>query len=195
MNSADFTTNSLNLRTIPHPGARVLLETIGELSEDELQKRHQAAELALMNMGITFNVYGSEAGVEKIFPFDIIPRIVSHTDWTYIEKGLEQRIQALNLFICDIYTDQKILKDGIIPRHVIDTAKEFLKPCIGLSPSRNVWCHISGIDLVRDTDGQFYILEGQPALSFGRVLCARKSGSSQTHIPRSIRGLSCATRR
>ena len=73
----------------PHPGARLLLETLGELSEDELQKRHQAAELALMNMGITFNVYGSEAGVEKIFPFDIIPRIVSHTDWTYIEKGLE----------------------------------------------------------------------------------------------------------
>ena len=143
----------------PHPGARLLLETLAELSEDELQKRHQAAELALMNMGITFNVYGSEAGVEKIFPFDIIPRIVSHADWTHIEKGLAQRIQALNLFLCDIYADQKILKDGIIPRHVIDTAREFLNPCIGLSPPRDVWCHISGIDLVRDKDGQFYILE------------------------------------
>lgn len=144
---------------IPHPGARLLIEKLGTLSQNELQRRHQAAELALLNMGITFNVYGSEAGVEKIFPFDIIPRIISHADWTYIEKGLAQRICALNLFLADIYADQKILKDGVIPRHIIDTAKEFLTPCIGLSPPKGVWCHISGIDLVRDKDGQFYILE------------------------------------
>jgi uncharacterized circularly permuted ATP-grasp superfamily protein len=143
----------------PREGAKLLLEKLATLSTHELKHRQQAAELALMNMGITFNVYGSDAGTEKIFPFDIIPRIIESADWNHIERGLKQRIKALNLFLNDIYHNQKILTDGVIPRHVIESSKGFLKPCIGLDPPKGVWCHISGIDLVRDTDGQFYVLE------------------------------------
>lgn len=143
----------------PRQGARLLVEKLETLSDSELKRRHQAAEVALMNMGITFNVYGNEDGTEKIFPFDIIPRIIEAKDWEQIEKGLAQRIHALNLFLNDIYHDQKILKDGIIPAHVIESSKGYLKPCIGLKPPKDIWCHISGIDLIRDTDSQFYILE------------------------------------
>lgn len=143
----------------PREGAKILAEKLETLSESELRRRQQAAEVALMNMGITFNVYGNDDGTEKIFPFDIIPRIIEAKDWQSIEKGLQQRIHALNLFLNDIYHEQKIVKDGIIPAHVIESSKGYLKPCIGLKPPKDIWCHISGIDLVRDTDGQFYILE------------------------------------
>jgi len=144
---------------LPRDGARILAEKLETLSESELRRRQQAAEVALMNMGITFNVYGDDDGTEKIFPFDIIPRIIEAKDWPVIENGLQQRIHALNLFLNDIYHDQKIVKDGVIPAHVIESSKGYLKPCIGLKPPKDIWCHISGIDLVRDTDEQFYILE------------------------------------
>lgn len=143
----------------PRPGSRYLIEKLVSLSDEELDRRKQAAELALRNMGITFTVYGEEAGVEKIFPFDIIPRIVEARDWAVIDSGLRQRIQALNLFLSDVYSEGKILKDGVVPKDVIYSSKGFRKECADLKPPRDVWCHISGIDLVRDTDGTFYVLE------------------------------------
>src|SRR5438046_9237890 len=100
----------------PRASARTLVQNIENLPEGELQTRQQAAERALLQMGITFNVYGEEAGVEKIFPFDILPRIVSAAEWKRIDQGLKQRIRALNLFIDDIYHQQRILKDGILPK-------------------------------------------------------------------------------
>lgn len=155
----DFYDEIIGSNGEPREGANLLVEKLKTLSDSELRRRQQAAEVALMNMGITFNVYGNEDGTEKIFPFDIIPRIIEARDWVGIEKGLKQRIHALNLFLNDIYHDQKILKDGVIPSHVIESSKGYLKPCIGLTPPKDIWCHISGIDLIRDTDGQFYILE------------------------------------
>jgi uncharacterized circularly permuted ATP-grasp superfamily protein len=125
----------------------------------ELQQRQRAAEQTLLHMGITFNVYGDDAGTERIFPFDLIPRIVEAADWAYIERGLKQRIQALNLFIADIYQARHIIKDGVVPEFLLQSAKGFLQPCIGLQPPRGIWCHITGTDLVRDRDGQFYVLE------------------------------------
>ena len=116
-------------------------------------------EYALLRMGITFNVYADEQGVEKIFPFDLIPRIIDANEWAWIERGLKQRIHALNLFIDDVYHDQKILKDGIVPADVVLSSERYLQPCIGLDPPRGIWCHITGTDLVRDSDGQVYVLE------------------------------------
>jgi len=155
----DFYDEIIGSNGEPRDGANLLVEKLKTLSDSELRRRQQAAEVALMNMGITFNVYGNDDGTEKIFPFDIIPRIIEARDWVGIEKGLKQRIHALNLFLNDIYHEQKILKDGVIPPHVIESSKGYLKPCIGLKPPKDIWCHISGIDLIRDTDGQFYILE------------------------------------
>jgi uncharacterized circularly permuted ATP-grasp superfamily protein len=143
----------------PRPGARLLVQRLASLSEGELLRRQQAAERAFVNMGITFNVYGSDAGIEKAWPFDIIPRIVEAADWRLIERGLEQRLRALNLFIDDVYHQQAIVRDGVIPGHVIHSAKGYLKACEGLAPPHGLWCHIAGIDLVRDGGGQFYVLE------------------------------------
>jgi uncharacterized circularly permuted ATP-grasp superfamily protein len=143
----------------PRSGAAALIRRIAALEEGELLRRQQAAEQALLNLGITFNVYGDEAGAERIFPFDIVPRIVAASDWSFIERGLKQRVQALNCFIDDIYHDQKIIGSGLVPADLIESAKGYLKPCLGLSPPQGVWCHINGTDLVRDRDGQLYVLE------------------------------------
>jgi uncharacterized circularly permuted ATP-grasp superfamily protein len=143
----------------PRAGAALLVQRINSLPTGELQHRQRAAEQALLHMGITFNVYGDDAGTERIFPFDLIPRIVEAADWAYIERGLKQRIQALNLFIADVYQAQHIIKDGVVPEFLLQSAKGFLQPCIGLQPPRGLWCHITGTDLVRDRDGQFYVLE------------------------------------
>ena len=143
----------------PRPGTALLAQRMNALPDGELLHRQRAAEQTLLQMGITFSVYGDEAGTERIFPFDIIPRIVEAADWEVIERGLKQRIQALNLFIDDVYHAQRIVQDGIVPEFVIRSAKCFLPPCMGLTPPRGIWCHITGTDLVRDRDGQIYVLE------------------------------------
>ncbi|XQQ07434.1 MAG: circularly permuted type 2 ATP-grasp protein [Leptolyngbya sp. IPPAS B-1204] len=143
----------------PRPEAALLIERINSMSMAELQQRQQAAQNALFRLGVTFNVYSDRQGTERILPFDIIPRILSVREWEWLERGLKQRIEALNLFLTDIYSDQKILKDGVIPLELIESASGFLKPCMGLKPSQGVWCHITGTDLVRDRDGQWYVLE------------------------------------
>lgn len=143
----------------PRPEARVLVQTIESLTDGELLLRQKSAERLLMQMGITFNVYGDERGEERIFPFDLIPRIIPGREWLWIERGLKQRIHALNLFIDDVYNEAHILRDGVIPREVINSAKCLRPQCMGLNPPRGVWCHITGTDLVRDSDGQIYVLE------------------------------------
>jgi uncharacterized circularly permuted ATP-grasp superfamily protein len=143
----------------PRPDARLLVETIESLSDGELLVRQSSAERLLLQMGITFTVYGDTSGTERIFPFDLIPRIVTAQDWAWIEKGLKQRISALNLFIDDIYHDQKILKQGKVPESVIRSAQTLRPQCLGLNPPRGIWCHVTGTDLVRDRDGQIYVLE------------------------------------
>jgi uncharacterized circularly permuted ATP-grasp superfamily protein len=143
----------------PLPSAAALHRRIETLPPGELLARQAAAERALMQLGITFNVYGEEAGIEKIFPFDIVPRIVSATEWARIEAGLRQRISALNLFLDDLYHKQQILKDRVIPTDIILSAKSYRRECIGWDPPRGIWCHVTGTDLVRHGDGQIYVLE------------------------------------
>ncbi|MGA7594085.1 MAG: circularly permuted type 2 ATP-grasp protein [Gallionella sp.] len=144
---------------VPRPGARILVERIESLPDGDILARQKAAEAAMYNMGITFTVYGSDEGTEKIFPFDIVPRTVEARDWEYIERGLKQRIHALNLFLDDIYHEQKILKDKAIPEQIILSASSFRPQCVGLDVPHGIWCHITGTDLVRDSDGQIYVLE------------------------------------
>jgi len=143
----------------PREHATALINWMANLPLRELQQHRETAQVALFNLGVTFNVYGDDAGVEKVFPFDIIPRIVSAQDWQWLEKGLKQRIKTLNLFLADIYGEQLILKDGKIPSEVIYSAKGFLEPCRNIKPPGGIWCHITGTDLVRDKDGQWYVLE------------------------------------
>ncbi|MDA1016775.1 MAG: circularly permuted type 2 ATP-grasp protein [Planctomycetota bacterium] len=144
---------------LPRPEAKLLVEKIRSFGPGDLRMRQEAIDRSLMRMGITFAVYGDERGAEKIWPFDIIPRIVAAAEWDRIERGLKQRIKALNLFIADIYDDQKILKDEIVPRELVETAESYRKQCRWLKPPRDIWCHITGTDLIRHSDGEIYVLE------------------------------------
>jgi len=132
---------------------------IENTSPKKLNQLQYSADKAQMAMGMTFNVYHDKEGSEKILHLDIIPRIIPGKDWHIINEGLKQRITALNLFLQDIYNDQKILKDKVVPSDLILGSKDFLKPCMGLTPPKGIWCHITGTDLVRNNNGEFYILE------------------------------------
>lgn len=132
------------------------LEKVSSKKMNQLQFTANKAQKA---MGMTFNVYHDNQGMEKILHLDIIPRIIPNSEWRKLEAGLKQRIYALNLFLQDVYNDQKILKDGIVPADLILGSKDYLTPCIGLTPPKGIWCHITGTDLVKDKDGEYYILE------------------------------------
>jgi uncharacterized circularly permuted ATP-grasp superfamily protein len=155
----DFYDELIDENGRPRPGAQLLIDKIESLPEGDLALRQKEAEALLLKMGITFNVYGRDEGTEKIFPFDLIPRIVSSADWQQIESGLRQRIYALNLFLQDIYNDKKILKDKVVPEDLVLTSKTYRKECEGFTPPRGIWCHVTGTDLIRDRDGKFYVLE------------------------------------
>jgi len=155
----DFYDELFEAKGKPRPEAKLLVERLNSLSLEEIKQRQQAAQNALFSLGATFNVYSDNQGTERILPFDIIPRIVAALEWDYLERGLKQRIAALNLFIDDIYHNQKIIQDGVIPRDIIESSKGFLKPCMGLKPPGKIWCHITGTDLIRDRDGRWYVLE------------------------------------
>lgn len=144
---------------LARPDAELLVDLINQLPPEELLRRQNAIERSLYQMGITFTVYSDEAGTEKIMPFDVVPRIISAILWQHIEAGLKQRIKTLNMFLADVYGDQCILNDGIIPRELIESAPAFLKECMGLKPPRDVWAHITGTDIVRDNSGAAYVLE------------------------------------
>lgn len=143
----------------PRCDCQPLFRRMQTMTSDDLARRQKAADRSMVQLGITFNVYGDTQGRERIIPFDIVPRIIANKEWQWLERGLKQRITALNLFLEDIYHDQRIIRDGVIPEHVIATATGFRKQCVGLSPPRGIWCHITGTDLVRDGDGQYYVLE------------------------------------
>ncbi|MCA9248798.1 MAG: circularly permuted type 2 ATP-grasp protein [Planctomycetales bacterium] len=141
------------------PGARLLVEAINSLAPDELRQRQESIDRALLRMGITFAVYGEKEGTEKIFPFDLVPRVIEAEEWSRIEAGLKQRIRAINLFINDVYHEQEIVRAGIVPAELIESAQSLREPCHGLNPPRGIWCHITGTDLIRHRDGQIYVLE------------------------------------
>jgi len=141
------------------PEAKLLVDLIQTLPEGELQSRKAAIERAMLRLGVTFTVYGDEHGTEKIFPFDIIPRMLNAIEWRTIERGLRQRIHALNLLVDDIYHDQQVVKDGVIPRDILEMADSYRPQCHGLNPPGGIWCHIVGTDLIRGADGKVYVLE------------------------------------
>jgi uncharacterized circularly permuted ATP-grasp superfamily protein len=136
-----------------------LLEHFAALPQDEVQRRKQAADLSFLNQGITFTVYGREEGTEKIFPYDLLPRIITSAEWAKVERGLTQRITALNLFLKDIYNEGRILKDGIVPREIVYSCQHFRRQMSGLQVPRNVYIAVCGTDLIRTESGEFVVLE------------------------------------
>jgi uncharacterized circularly permuted ATP-grasp superfamily protein len=138
---------------------RKVIEYISNESADDLNKKEELAKRLFMSQGITFTVYNSGEGIEKIFPFDIIPRIITAAEWAFVEKGIKQRLTALNHFLKDIYHNQFIVKDGVVPIDIIYSCPHFLREMYQLQVPFDIYIHISGIDLIRDSDGTFYVLE------------------------------------
>jgi uncharacterized circularly permuted ATP-grasp superfamily protein len=143
----------------PHHHCLALADTLGQLPLVEFQQRRQNADLAFINQGITFSVYSDRRGVEKIFPFDLIPRPVSSQDWNQLEAGLLQRISAINQFLYDVYHERRILREGVIPEELVLQSKGYRKEMAGFDPPGKQYVHVVGTDLVRDPTGQFLVLE------------------------------------
>lgn len=143
----------------PRPHYRLLSERLRELPPDELARRQQAADLAFLNQGITFTVYGRDEGTERIFPYDLLPRLLTAKEWDTIERGLAQRVTALNLFLRDIYHEESILKAGVVPRELVYSCRHFSRQMRGVSVPRDRYVSIVGTDLIRLPSGQFAVLE------------------------------------
>lgn len=136
-----------------------VFESLQKMPLDVLKQKDLQAADFFMNQGITFTVYADNEGIERIFPFDIIPRIITGKEWQHISDGIKQRLKALNLFLNDIYGAQNIIRDGVIPAKLITSCPHFLKEVVGIKVPHNIYIHISGIDLIRGADGVFYVLE------------------------------------
>src|SRR5450631_646841 len=144
---------------LPREHYKALFQTLLELPPEELRKSQQAADLSFLHQGITFTVYGNDEGTERVFPNDLLPRIIPHQEWRKIESGLTQRIAALNLFLEDIYHNGRILADGVVPRELVYSCRHFRREMRGLTVPRGIYVSICGTDLVRLPDGSFAVLE------------------------------------
>src|SRR5215217_5961633 len=138
---------------------RALFKRLDEIPREELNRRQHAADLSFLHQGITFTVYGRDEGTERIFPYDLLPRIITGAEWETLERGLAQRIRALNLFLKDIYHDGRILKDGVVPAELVYTCRHFRREMRGVDVPRDIYISVVGTDLVRLRDGRFVVLE------------------------------------
>lgn len=143
----------------PRPAAREVLSVVDRIGVEDLHARQAAAAADILTMGITFTVYSDGANIDRAWPFDVIPRVIEAGEWRRIERGLVQRLRALNMFIDDLYNDQRIIAEGVFPRDLLEDSTNFRPECQGVKPKFGVWAHISGSDLVRDADGTMYVLE------------------------------------
>jgi uncharacterized circularly permuted ATP-grasp superfamily protein len=157
--SPDCFDELLDEQVKPRPAARTLFDYVNSLGAREIVARRESVDAAIMAMGITFTVYSDAGNIDRAWPFDIIPRTMSLSEWERIDAGLKQRLTALNLFIDDLYNEQKIVRDGVFPLEVLDGSKNFRQQCVGMTPRFGVWAHVCGTDLVRDKDGTVYVLE------------------------------------
>jgi uncharacterized circularly permuted ATP-grasp superfamily protein len=143
----------------PRLHAAPLWSLLDDLGPDEIRSRQKATELDILTMGITFTVYSDGENIDRAWPFDVIPRIIPGDEWSLVQVGLAQRLHAVNMFIDDLYNDQRIIADGVFPAELLADSVNFRPECVGAKPKFGVWAHISGSDLVRDDDGTFYVLE------------------------------------
>ncbi len=143
----------------PRPHYRSLVSALESFTLTEIDRRERLQKISLVDQGITFTVYGEKDGIERIFPFDFVPRIIPAREWERIEAGLIQRVTALNLFIADVYGEQKCLKDKVIPAELVLSRKEYKRELLHVTPPRRIYTHVVGTDLIRNDRGEFLILE------------------------------------
>ena len=176
----------------PRADAETLATRLAGMSKRQLKIRQDAADRAILEMGITFTVYSEGQNIDRAWPFDIIPRVVPATEWQRIDRGLRQRLTALNMFIDDVYHEQRIIKEGRVPRDLIESSPDFRKECIGASPRYGVWAHVCGSDLVRDGDGTIYVLEDNLRVPSGVSYMLENRGVTKRVFPELFRDQSIA---
>ena len=157
--TADLWDELLETDGSPRAASSELVQQLKGLGLAELQQRQDLAELDIVGMGITFTVYSDGRGIDRAWPFDVVPRIIGADEWRVIEAGLAQRLRAINMFIDDVYHEQRVIRDGVFPAELLAHSVNFRPECVGANPKFGVWAHISGSDLVRDGDGTMYVLE------------------------------------
>ncbi len=143
----------------PRAGAAGVLALLDRIGEKEFRRRQKLADATFLRGGITFSVYSDRRGAERIFPFDLIPRLIDDAAWARVQRGLEQRVLALNAFLVDVYGDQRILEEGVVPRELVLGAKGYLPEMRGIRPPGGIHVHIAGIDLIQDPQGEYLVLE------------------------------------
>ena len=141
------------------PHYQTVLSILQGFSAREIERRERLQKLSLLNQGITFTVYGEKEGIERIFPFDFVPRVIPAVEWRRLEAGLVQRITVLGLFLLDVYGEQKCLKDGILPAALVYSRKEYKRALLGVVPPRKIFTHIVGTDIIRNDAGEYLVLE------------------------------------
>jgi len=174
----------------PRPHYERIFKRLDSLTESEISDRRQQADTSFLEHGITFTVYGEEGGTERIFPFDPIPRVMPESEWSVVERGLRQRIIALNLFLNDIYHDGKIIKDGIIPEEIIRSSKNFRPEMDGFEPPQEVYAHICGTDLIRDDQGNYLVLEDNARCPSGASYLLENREIIKRAFPQTFGGMS-----
>ncbi len=166
------------------PHYRHVLDRMQRLDQGEYHRRQTAVDLAFMRGGVTFTVYNDNQGTERIFPFDLMPRVIPAHEWEVVEKGLIQRLTALNLFLHDIYHEQKILQDRIIPPHYINGAKHFRREFMHCKVPKDIYVHICGTDLIRGRDGSYLVLEDNLRCPSGASYMLENRAALQRAFPK-----------
>ena len=171
-----------------------LARRFSEMEDGEFDRKRLLAEKSYLNQGITFTVYSGDEGTERIFPFDLIPRIIPASEWEHIERGLIQRLMALNLFLHDVYHEQRIIKEKIIPGEMVRSAKHFRPEFMGFDVPKNIYIHICGTDLIRDRDGVYTGTRRQRSMSVRRFLRAGEPPGNEARFPETLRKIPGAPR-
>ncbi len=167
-----------------------IYQRLDRLTKAEISERRQQADSSFLEHGITFTVYGDEGGTERIFPFDLIPRVIPASEWKLVESGLKQRIIALNLFLNDIYHERKIIKDGIIPEEIVNSSKNYRPEMVGFDPPQEVYAHICGTDLIRDDQGNYLVLEDNARCPSGASYLLENREIMKRAFPQTFGGMS-----
>lgn len=166
------------------PHYQHLMDRVNELTPEEFNQKREAVDLAFLQQGITFTVYGEKSSTERVFPFDLMPRIIPKKEWDHLSAGLEQRIKALNLFCNDIYHDQKIVKDKVFPEDILNSAKHYRKELVGIDVPKGIYMHICGTDLIRDDKGEYLVLEDNGRCPSGVSYMLENRQSMKRAFPR-----------
>lgn len=157
----------------PRPHYEVLRNRLQTMTRETYTQRRRVADAAFLYQGITFTVYGQEQGIERIFPFDLVPRIIPNDEWVHLERGVSQRVTALNLFLHDIYHDQRILREKLIPPELVFSSSHFRREMMGINVPKDRYIHVVGTDIVRSDDGEYYVLEDNLRSPPASVICWR----------------------